>query len=70
MPHRASTDGEVKVLPILDISDTEGKWEPSKLSKGYFDLEIALERLMLDMIMLSLQIDMVVSCIEEQMCTV
>ena len=70
MPHKDTTHEEVKFLPILDIFGPDGKWEPSKLSKGYFDLEIALERLMLDMIMLSLQIDMVVSCIEEQMCTV
>ena len=43
MPHREPTDEEVKVLPILDISGSDGKWEPSKLSKEYFDLEIALD---------------------------
>ena len=45
MPHREPTDEEINDLPILDISSPEGKWEPKKLSKGYFDLEIALDRL-------------------------
>ena len=45
MPHRETTYEEVNVLPILDISGPDDKWEPIKFSKGYFDLEIALDRL-------------------------
>ena len=43
MPHREPTDEEIKKLPILGVSSPEGKWEPQKISKGYFNLDIALD---------------------------